>query len=184
MTDEHRSQVSALVDGEVAGQRAARLFDLVGREPELRAAWERYHLIGQAIRGERIEREVRTVADAVRRAMEREPALSAQRASRLGRGARLAPFAGAALAAGMAILAVLAVPTLIQGPEPPPWPVAAPTERYVGLDASHPERWRLDRPALADKLELFLVNHQESAPGTGVKGMLPYAMLVGYDVGR
>jgi sigma-E factor negative regulatory protein RseA len=181
MTDEHRSQVSALVDGEVPGRRAARLLDLVGREPELRAAWERYHLIGQAIRGERVEREVRAVADAVRRAIEREP--SAQRASRLGRGERFAPFAGAALAAGMAILAVLAVPTLLQGPEPPAWP-AAPTERYAGLDATHPGRWRQARPALTDKLELFLATHQESAPGTGVKGMLPYAMLVGYDVGR
>jgi sigma-E factor negative regulatory protein RseA len=42
-------------------------------------------------------------------------------------------------------------------------------------------RWHLDRPDLASKLDLFLVNHQEAAPAAGVKGMLPYATLVGYE---
>jgi sigma-E factor negative regulatory protein RseA len=154
----------------------------VGREPELRAAWERYHLIGQAIRGERIEREVRGVADAVRRAVEREPTVVAPRSSRLGRGV---PFAGAALAAGAAILAILAVPSLFQGPDPEPEGSSAPrAERYARLDSVQTQRWSRDGQNLAEKLDLFLVNHQEAAPASGVKGMLPYATLVGYDIGR
>ena len=183
MTDEQRSQVSVLMDGELDGRRAARYYDLVGREPELRAAWERYHLIGQAIRGERIEREVRGVADAVRRAVEREPTVVAPRSSRLGRGVQVAPFAGAALAAGVAILAILAVPSLFQGPEPE-GSSAPQAERYARLDSVQAQRWNRDGQDLAEKLDLFLVNHQEAAPATGVKGMLPYATLVGYDIGR
>jgi sigma-E factor negative regulatory protein RseA len=183
MTDDQRSQVSVLVDGELDGRRAARLFDLVGREPELRGAWERYHLIGQAIRGECIEREVRGVADAVRRAIEREPTVIAPRPSRLGRGVQLAPFAGAVLAAGVAILAILAVPSLFQGPESEGW-YAPATERYAGLYDGPPRGWPSSRQDLAEKLDLFLINHQDAAPTTGVKGMLPYATLVGYDTGR
>ncbi len=183
MTDEHRSLVSALVDGELDGRRAARLYDLVGREPELRAAWERYHLIGQAVRGERVAREVRGVADAVRQALEDEPTVMVPRPARLGRATRFAPFAGAALAAGVAILAVLAVPILLEGPAPEGWRAPA-TAPYASLEQSPSLRWQLDRPDLADKLDLFLVNHQEAAPATGVKGMLPYATLVGYDIGR
>ena len=171
------------MDGELDGRRAARLFDLVGREPEMRAAWERYHLIGQAIRGERIDREVRGLADSVRRAVEREPTVIAP-SSRLGRGVPLAPFAGAVLAAGVAILAILAVPSLLQGPGPEGGQVPV-VERYARLDNSAPpQTWSPDRQVLADKLDLFLVNHQEAAPATGVKGMLPYATLVGYDSGR
>jgi sigma-E factor negative regulatory protein RseA len=183
MTDEQRSQVSVLMDGELDGRRAARLFDLVGREPEMRAAWERYHLIGQAIRGERIEREARGLADAVRRAVEREPTVIVPSSSRLGRGVPLAPFAGAVLAAGVAILAILAVPSLFQGPEPDGGQVPM-VERYARLDNDPPQPWNPDRQDLADKLDLFLVNHQEAAPATGLKGMLPYATLVGYDSGR
>jgi sigma-E factor negative regulatory protein RseA len=182
MTDEQRSQVSVLMDGELDGRRAARLFDLVGREPEMRAAWERYHLIGQAIRGERIEREVRGLADAVRRAVEREPPVISP-PLRPRRGVPLAPFAGAVLAAGVAILAILAVPSLFQGPGPDDGQVPV-VERYARSDEAPPQSWNPGRAELADKLDLFLVNHQEAAPATGLKGMLPYATLVGYDSGR
>jgi sigma-E factor negative regulatory protein RseA len=181
MTDEHRSCVSALMDGELDGRRAALLYDLVGREPELRAAWERYHLIGQAVRGERVAPEIRGVADAVRLALEGEPPVGAPRPARLGRATRYVPFAGAALAAGVAILAVLAVPALLDGPGPDGWS-AAPAVPFA--DAQRSRRWQLERPDLADKLDRFLVNHQEAVAATGVKGMLPYATLVGYDIRR
>ena len=34
------------------------------------------------------------------------------------------------------------------------------------------------------KLNSYLVNHQEYAPSTGMKGMLPYATFVSYDARR
>lgn len=183
MTEEQESQVSVLIDGELDARRAARLYDLVGREPELLAAWERYHLIGQAMRGERVEREARAVAEGVRRALEYEPTVVLSPTVRLARGVRLAPVAGAALAAGVAILAILAVPTPLRGPESEGWHGPA-NERYAHLENRQHRLWHPDRHDLADKLDLFLVSHQEAAPATGVKGMLPYATLVGYDNDR
>jgi sigma-E factor negative regulatory protein RseA len=179
MTDEQRSQVSALADGELDGRRAARLYDLAGHDPGLRATWERYHLIGQAIRGERIDARVRGVADAVRTALASEPVASVPRSRRPLRAAALAPFGGVALAAGVVFLAVLAVPVLFLGPDDESWETSDVVP-YVSLADASARRWDLDRRELADKLDLFLVNHQEAAPGAGVKGTLPYATLVGY----
>lgn len=184
MTDEQRSQVSALADGELDGRRAARLYDLAGQDPELRATWERYHLIGQAIRGEPVDPQIRRVADAVRAALRSEPAVVVLRTRRPWRGLELAPFAGAALAAGIVLMAVLAVPALFQGGDPAGLESMPDGRRYASLAGESARRWDLDRRELADKLDLFLVNHQDAAPATGVRGMLPYATLVGYEPGR
>lgn len=186
MTQHQQEQVSALQDGELSPSAAAHLYESVDRDPQLRALWERYHLIGSALRGEPIEPDYRHIADAVRESLVAEPTIlgSTRRRSVVRSG--YAPFAGAALAAGAAFLAVFAVPGLFQGQD-------AERERAeppIQLAASGPangtqtERWQTNRPDLASKLDLFLVNHQELAPATGMKGMLPYATLVGYDIGR
>ncbi len=46
-----REQVSALIDGELDGARASRILGQMA-DPELRAAWDRYHQIGDALRSE------------------------------------------------------------------------------------------------------------------------------------
>ncbi len=46
-----REQVSALVDDELDGARASRIFGQMA-DPELRAAWDRYHQIGDVLRTE------------------------------------------------------------------------------------------------------------------------------------
>ena len=185
MTDERQRQLSALMDGDLDERRVAAACDLIARDPDLRSAWERYHLIGQALRGERVEQGVRGVADAVRSALVSEPVPLRPRRGVVRRSSRLAPFAGAALAAGAAFLAVFAVPALFQGPEP--GNLAPGGDRLAALSAPLPlqeRRWSLNTPDLQSKLDLFLVNHQEAAPATGVKGMLPYATLIGYEAAR
>jgi sigma-E factor negative regulatory protein RseA len=177
MTDEQRSQVSALLDGELPGRSTMGLYESIGRERELRAIWERYHLIGQAIRGERIDPQARGLADSVREALSEDRRVPMPRLSpwrRLGRNVALAPFAGSALAAGAAILAVLATPALLPDPELHSAKLSASA---VGFDAPG----RSESRDLSDKLNLFLVNHQALALAAGTKGMLPYATLVGYD---
>jgi hypothetical protein len=39
-------------------------------------------------------------------------------------------------------------------------------------------------PKLEPKLDRFLINHQASSPVSGIKGLLPYATVVGYESGR
>ncbi len=183
MTDEQVTQLSALVDGELSSPSAVPLVESMVRDPALRGTWERYHLISQVLRGERVDPAVRTLASAVRERLTSEPTLLVPRAaaprSRLWR----TPFAGAALAAAAAFLAVFAVPGFYQGPE---FPRTGPAYLAGGVPQAIPvmRRWETDRTDLAGKLDLFLMTHQEASPASGVKGMLPYATLVGYEAGR
>ncbi len=186
MIDEQRQRISAFQDGELDTAGTARLIDAVTVDSELRGAWERYHLIGLAIRNEPIDLARCGIADAVRERLAHEPTILAPGRLKPDRHPRVAPYAGVALAAAAAFLAVLVVPdwrdvgsslwgrggslpAVAQAPAPAPEPV---------------KRWELDRPELANKLDLFLVTHQETAPVTGAKGLLPYATFVGYEAGR
>ncbi|MGE5154719.1 MAG: sigma-E factor negative regulatory protein [Bdellovibrio bacteriovorus] len=182
MNDQRLEKLSALIDDELGEHLAAGLVDQIADDPGLRCAWERYHLIGQALRGETVHPAARGIAESVGQALRSEPIPIRRRPRRSATYSRLAPFGGAALAAGAALLAVFAVPNLFQGPhsrvpDVPDPPIAAAAQGGAVVE----RRWDLDRPDLASKLDLFLVNHQDAAPAAGVKGMLPYATLVGYE---
>lgn len=183
MTDAHFSELSALVDGELTDYQGLALYTALGRDPRLRAAWERYHLIGQALRGESVNPAVRGLAEAVRRCT--EPARPARGPLSLPSAPRFwrAPFAGAALAAGAAFLAVFAVPGRHQ--------VAAPVRPAVPAQAGAARasvpalrRWEIDRPELATILDRLLVNHQVAAPAARARGLLTYVGLVGHEAPR
>ena len=53
MTEQLRQSLSAVIDGEADAFELRRVLDELDRDPELRAAWDRYHLVGSVIRGER-----------------------------------------------------------------------------------------------------------------------------------
>jgi sigma-E factor negative regulatory protein RseA len=227
MKDHQRQALSALVDGELPASQAGGLLDALGRDPDLRAQWERYHLIAGALRGEGASMAWREIAERTRARIAAEPTVLAPAAARPRRPSRLAPFAGVALAASAAFLAVFAVPSLFQsevhrpaapvlaqGPVPQlppqlalqsaPVPASAPAAPQPPADqtlvaansvpqdaaprrfeAGRPsQRWHVDQPGVANKLDRLLVNHQEYAPATGINGMMPYATLVSYDTGR
>lgn len=186
MIDEQRQRISALQDGELDTDSASRLVDALMRDRNLRGIWERYHLIGLAIRGERVEALTRSLADTVRARIEDEPTVLAPRRPTVARRVRLAPFAGGALAAAAVFIAVFILPTWFKGaatfqPEVGIAPQVVAQQPAAVLPA---KRWDIDRPDLASKLDLFLVTHQETAPMAGAKGMLPYATFVGYEAGR
>lgn len=52
MTEKLRQSLSAVIDDEADAFELRRVLDELGRDGELRALWERYHLIGNALRGE------------------------------------------------------------------------------------------------------------------------------------
>lgn len=201
MKEQQRQALSALLDGELGTAQASAVLDTLERDPDLRALWERYHLIGGVLRGEGVVMAYRDVAQRCRAQIAAEPTVLAPAGARPRRPSRIAPFAGVALAASAAFLAVFAVPSLF---EPTATPPAGPTvtqagspgpraplvetpalsrERFFLVDQSV-QRWHVDQAAVASKLDRFLVNHQEYAPATGINGMLPYATLVSYDAGR
>ncbi|MBK1644189.1 hypothetical protein CKO25_05875 [Thiocapsa imhoffii] len=192
MSDGLRQHLSEFQDGELNSADATRVVDALEQRQEWRAAWERYHLIGLAIRGEPVVDAHREIAVRVRERVRDEPTQLAPGASRTlralnpGQRVPVRPVAGIALAAAAAVFAVFVVPTLFSSSSTLP-PVANPTasltaQHLIGMPPH--QRWDLDRPELSDKLDFFLVNHQEAAPSTGAKGLLPYANFVGYEVRR
>jgi sigma-E factor negative regulatory protein RseA len=197
MKEQQRQALSALLDGELPAPQAGRLLDELERDADLRALWEHYHLVSGALRGERVAVAYRDIADRTRAQIAAEPTVLAPGAVRPRRPSRLAPFAGVALAASAAFLAVFAVPSLFQtGVTPPTAPTTAQVPAPAPVRETQPlaserflvgrpsQRWHLDQPAVATKLDRLLVSHQEYAPATGINGMLPYATLVSYDAGR
>jgi len=213
MKEQQRQAVSALLDGELGAPQAGQVIDALERDPELRALWERYHLIGGALRREGAALAWRDIADQSRARIATEPTVLAPANLRRRRPSRLAPFAGVALAASAAFLAVFAVPALFQPEATSPASGIAQTQPQ----ASHPtvevqsgltpsdrspaaqvaqvsvadrfapspaQRWHIDQPGVVSHLDRLLVSHQESAPDTGINRMLPYATLVSYGTGR
>ena len=54
MTEKLRQSLSAAMDDEADAFELRRVLDELGRDDELRSLWDRYHLIGSAIRGDRV----------------------------------------------------------------------------------------------------------------------------------
>lgn len=144
-------------------------------------------MIGQAIRGEAVRPEFSKVAANVRSRIAADPVPIGSNTARRPGHSRLGPFVGAALAASAAFLAVFAVPQLFDPRPAAPRPAVAvalsdPSPQFRLMNPG--QRWHLDKPALQNKLDRFLVNHQAYSPSSGIKGFLPYATVVGYEVGR
>lgn len=189
--EQQNQQLSALIDGELGAASLPSLMDALERDPELAGRWERYHLISAALHGEAVSRELRGVAPAVAARLAGEPTVLAPGARRRRVvPVQVAPIAGAALAATAAFLAVFAVPTLVDFGDPldeasvPAVAIngsSAPPEFALSDSSS---RWHISQPDIEGKLDRLLVTHQEYAPASGMKGLLPYATFVGYEAGR
>ncbi len=187
MSEQQRQQLSALVDGEIDPALMQATVSALESNPALTTAWERYHLIGELMRGEGVDLAYRDIAARVHEQIETEPVPLARKFAHRPRKSRFGPFLGAALAAAAAFFAVFAVPQLFdleQTAAGTPGQVAAsdpPKQFQLSVPG---RRWQLDRPALESKLDQFVVNHQASSPSSAIKGFFPYATVVGYEAGR
>lgn len=54
MTEKLRQSLSAAMDDEADAFELRRVLDELGRDDELRSLWNRYHMIGSALRGDRL----------------------------------------------------------------------------------------------------------------------------------
>lgn len=115
MTEKLRQSLSAVIDDEADAFELRRVLDELGRDGELRVLWDRYHLIGNVMRGERgrppaglrdrvwdaLESTAETVPVDAAPGVAALPAASAPAPSRLGR------MTGLAVAASVAFAVVL-----------------------------------------------------------------------------
>lgn len=182
MSDSRREGLSSLIDNALEPEALRQgLEGLVGDEA-LRGAWTRYHLIGDALRGEPVRVEYQAIAARVAARLREEPTLLAPPRRSASRARRVGAAVVYALAASAALIAVLALPPMLEDRSTPGVQLAAqPPAPAVRSFSEAPIRWSEGRPALEQKLTRYLVNHQEYAPASGMKGVLPYATLVGYE---
>jgi sigma-E factor negative regulatory protein RseA len=192
MTDDINEQISALLDNELNQKEFRHTLDLLEEDASLRGSWDRYTLIGDAMRGEAVRFSADSIADRVKRRLEREPVnLPVLRPLLAGRPGRFPSrwyksVGGAALAASVAVITVLAFPQLTDMTPEPGGQVIA--ERPV-LDpkpylVQSSTRWKnLSEPKVESKLNSFLIDHNEYAAPGGI-GVIPYANFVSYDSNR
>ena len=196
---DRNERLSAFVDGELQGPARGQVVDDLYVSPELRRAWARFHLIGDAVR------KTGPIPDAGSVAGNVNATLSAERIvhfeSRL-RGRRLVPLPGLAFAAAIAGIAILGIHSLDDdGARSPAAGVSRPDAAVAGTvttapDAAAPHiastamrpavpdatrlKWSDVAPDAEARLNAYLVNHNEYA-GNGMHGVLPYVRVVGYQ---
>ncbi len=112
MTEQERERLSALVDGELARAHEVRAVDAVLGDDDERQRWDRYHLIGAALRAE-AHGAGGDLAARVRSALEIEPVAQAPRRAPVSR-ARLA------IAASFVVAVVAGAWVLQRGPDGEP----------------------------------------------------------------
>ncbi len=201
-----KEQLSALVDDELSEFEERRVLQALDRDPQLRGAWQRYHLIRAALVNELDHVPSPASTERLSARLAAEPAIRARRSIR--QLPRIAT--GLAIAATVAGVAIFGLQTL----SPPPTAtrtvsIAAPSAsapasavspkpaaplvaggRAVESGAaiqtvrSASTRWDTPEPKDEHMLDVYLVQHSEFA-SAGMRGMLPpYARVVGYSADR
>jgi sigma-E factor negative regulatory protein RseA len=159
-----KDKISALMDGELDDQTAARMLEVLASDREARDAWSTYHLISDALGKSRMLSE--GFSERVAAALAAEPTVLAPR--RLG-GAR-EPRRWVALAAGVA--AVSLVGWLGFAPQQPAVQVAKAPAPVV------PKEAKPAVVALPSGTNDYLLAHQAFSPRMSLVGMAPYVRTV------
>lgn len=169
-----KETISALVDGEASDLERERVLRSVHADPELRAAWERYHLISTAVRRELNMMVNPSLAEKIHAQL--QDATPDQTGFRFGRQQILRYTAGLAIAASIATIAIL---NLTPFTTPAPATVAkgpASSTRTTTVAES-----RLTPPDQRRALNPYLVHHAEFSTTASMNGMSTYARVVGRD---
>jgi len=166
-------KISALLDGELSAHERDRLLREMGQDPVLRAAWERYHLIGAALR-----KDIGVVVNSdltarVASGIANDPAPLVQSISRLPMRHFAKLAAGLAIAASVAAVAVISFKsTLLPDPAQVPVVATVPAPKSQTQTA---------KAAEDSSLNALLVKHNEFSPAANMNGMLPYVRVVSHN---
>jgi sigma-E factor negative regulatory protein RseA len=189
MTEQELERLSALLDEQLEPQDTTHKIGQLLKKQSVYQHWYRYHLIGDAIRQELGPAVNPQLAAQVSKRLEQEPVVLAPTALKQADTNRwFKPAAGIAIAASVALMVVAFAPQLINAPSSiPTTDLAKATQTtkpilYVAEDGT---RWDLlQKPKVESRLNNYLVNHQELAPVSNMKGIMPYASFVSYDGGN
>jgi sigma-E factor negative regulatory protein RseA len=164
--------ISALMDGELEAQDAQRQLARLKDDAELRDRWDTFHVIGDALRGERALLSPQFTETLAKRLAEEPTILAPRRTiSSPKRATTYALSAAASLSAAALVAWVAVSPTVPLTPTaniaPAPGsvlPVSAPAAL-----ASVPSEGRMNE---------YLLAHQGFSPSTALQGLAPYIRSV------
>lgn len=175
--DSLKEKLSALVDNELDELEERRVFTALENDAELRGTWERYHLVRAALRQ---DLEVVVAHGVVERVAARIATEHSSAAAFLRR--RATRWVGTlAIAASVAAMAITGVQWLQQPTPMPLATLAVNTPAPASVIRSGTTRWDTKEPGAANRLNAYLVEHDEYASSAGIGGMMPYVRVVGYD---
>jgi sigma-E factor negative regulatory protein RseA len=188
-------RISALMDGELAREEAARLVADIRAKDGLRETWAVYHLIGEALRREPC-RDC-GVVQSVSKRLEGEPTVLAPRRITGEIGRRWA-LPGMAAAAAIVSVTWMAVETYEGGSgQPAVMPVSQMIVPAVAVHSSTPwPEYAQAVPVLgqssapapiqfsAREFDAYLRAHQEFSPSTTLQGLAPYVRAVTTGAGE
>jgi sigma-E factor negative regulatory protein RseA len=174
-------KISALMDGELDAHQSDQQYSRLKHDAEARACWNTYHMIGDALRG---ERNATDITGRMAAQLAAEPAVLAPR-SRRAPAKRVATYAFSAAASLSAValvgwiafnnpLAPQPEPSTVASSAPavapavPAVPVSAPAQ-VASVPASVPSDGKMNE---------YLIAHQEFSPSTALQGLAPYIRTV------
>jgi sigma-E factor negative regulatory protein RseA len=158
-----KQQLSAMMDDAAEDHECERCVKRLKDDPELRATWDLYHLIGDALRGHTAP----DVAGRVQHRIAAEPTVFAPRAIEPRR--RRATWVALSMAASVAAVALvgwMALPLFdVQRGSPPQATVQLPEPPLVAVPAAQ---------GVGD----YLLAHQRFSPSLAIGGIAPYIRSV------
>jgi sigma-E factor negative regulatory protein RseA len=187
MSEHNNEQISALIDGEYDGDNNKALDALI-HDQEMQDTWSRYHLIGDCLRDHLPEEITHQVSNHVSDTLRNEPTILAPQKTKQF---NLKPIAGFAIAASVAMVAIFSVQQSNETNSISTAPIIA--ANTVNAVAPQPQSFTFpnaqvlpasirqsDTPESVanQRLNHYLMNHNEYRSNGSMNGILPYVRLV------
>jgi sigma-E factor negative regulatory protein RseA len=175
MADKTGEQLSALVDGECEISEQQWMLRRLSSDNDLKARWQRYHLISDAVKNNLPSAVDARFADRIGEVIEAVPPPSQVDVSGPAGVSWFKPVTGFALAASVAAMGVIALHLI---------DIGEPGKPDALQPVAQKEQSESTRRSLDSRLNTYLVNHNEYASMNGVQGVMPYVRIVGIDARR
>jgi sigma-E factor negative regulatory protein RseA len=186
MNESSNEQLSALIDGE--HDNSTVLNNLINDE-DMRGAWQRYHLIGDCLRGHLPDTLNSDISTKVSKELREEPTVLAPQTSKRF---NLKPIAGFAIAASVALVAVFTIQRSAEI-DTSNGTIPAVASNEVNKTYSQPQSYTFPEPQVLpasikksdtpesianQRLNNYLMNYNEYRSNGGMNGILPYVRIV------
>lgn len=157
-----KQEISTLMDGEMFEDEADELLSVLKRRPDTQQDWQLYHLIGDALR--QPDHITRDMTAAISARLQDEPTVFAPHARA---AKKIRTFALSAAASVMAIALVVWLSSQIGAPS-----ASQQMASVQPVNAIHPASFS------PNKMNDYLMAHQEFSPSTDVQGAASYMRTV------